>query len=158
MSMDTYHYLKEEILKVNQDILALISKATSLTGMAESRFDDWRQTCQRLPGQMSEDIMRVAVAGPINSGKSTSLNSILQGDYLKRGAGVVTSIVTRVRNGDRLSAHLFFKSWDEVNAEMEQALVLFPTLEWRRTDSGMDIRNTEERDQIEKALKLLMSV
>ncbi len=155
MSMDTYHYLKEEILKVNQDIQALISRANSLSGMAESRFDDWRQTCQRLPQQMSEDMMRVAVAGPIKSGKSTFLNSILHGDYLIRGAGVVTSIVTRVRNGDQLSAQLFFKSWDEVNAEMEQALVLFPTLEWRRTDLGVDIRKSEEREQIEKALKLL---
>ncbi len=153
--MDTYHYLKDEILKVNQDIQSLISKAKSVPGMAESRFDDWAKTCQGLPGQMSEDIMRVAVAGPIKSGKSTFLNSILQGDYLKRGAGVVTSIVTRVRNGDRLSAQLFFKSWDEVNAEMEQALVLFPTLEWRRTDSRLDIRKAEERRRIQQALKLL---
>ncbi|MGD8944470.1 MAG: hypothetical protein PVJ37_14465, partial [Desulfobacterales bacterium] len=41
------------------------------------------------------------------------------------------------------------------NAEMEQALVLFPTLEWRRTDSGLDIRKAEEREQIKKALTLL---
>ena len=153
--MDTYHYLKDEILKVNQDLLSLISKAQSLPGMAESRFDDWAKTCRGLPIQMSEDIMRIAVAGPIKSGKSTFLNSMLQGDYLKRGAGVVTSIVTRVRNGDRLNAQLFFKSWDEVNAEMEQALVLFPTLEWRRGDSRLDIRKAEERQQIQEALKLL---
>ncbi|MGD9173923.1 MAG: dynamin family protein [Desulfobacterales bacterium] len=153
--MESYHYLKEEILKVNQDIRQLISKAKSLPGMDESRFDDWDNTCQGLPDQMSEDIMRVAVAGPIKSGKSTFLNSILQGDYLKRGAGVVTSIVTRVRNGEQLNAQLFFKSWDEINAEMEQALVLFPTLEWRRTDSGLDIRKAEEREQIKKALTLL---
>ncbi|MGD8724328.1 MAG: dynamin family protein, partial [Desulfobacterales bacterium] len=119
--MDNYHYLKDEILKTNQDIESLISKAKSLPGMAESRFDDWAKTCRRLPEQMSEDMMRVAVAGPIKSGKSTFLNSILQGDYLKRGAGVITSIVTRVRNGKQLSAKLFFKSWDEINAEMEQA-------------------------------------
>jgi guanylate kinase len=153
--METYHYLKEEILKVNQDIQSLISKAKSLPGIDESRFDDWANTCQRLPDQMSEDIMRVAVAGPIKSGKSTFLNSMLQGDYLKRGAGVITSIVTRVRNGKQLSAQLFFKSWNEINAEMEQALVLFPTLEWRRINSGLDIRKAEEREQIEKALKLL---
>ncbi|MGD9238063.1 MAG: dynamin family protein, partial [Desulfobacterales bacterium] len=153
--MDNYHYLKDEILKVNEDIQSLISKAKSLPGMDESRFADWARTCRRLPDQMSEDMMRVAVAGPIKSGKSTFLNSILQGDYLKRGAGVITSIVTRVRNGKQLSAKLFFKSWDEINAEMEQALVLFPTLEWRRTDSGLDIRRAEEREQIEQALKLL---
>jgi GTPase SAR1 family protein len=155
--MDSYNYLKEEILKVNQDILALISKAKSMPGMAETRFDDWEKTCRGLPVQMAEDIMRVAVVGPIKSGKSTFLNSMLSGDYLKRGAGVVTSIVTRVRSGDRLSAHLYFKSWDEVNAEMEQALVLFPSLEWRKNNSKFDIRNEDERHQIQQALKSLSS-
>ena len=118
--MDSYNYLKEEILKVNQDVLALISNAKSMPGMAETSLDDWENACQDLPQQMADDLMRVAVVGPIKSGKSTFLNSMLKGDYLKRGAGVVTSIVTRVRSGDRLSADLYFKSWDEVNAEMEQ--------------------------------------
>ena len=155
--MDAYNYLKEEILKINQDILALISKAKSMSGMAETSFGDWEKTCRGLPDQMTEDIMRVAVVGPIKSGKSTFLNSMLKGDYLKRGAGVVTSIVTRVRSGDRLSAHLYFKSWDEVNAEMEQALVLFPSLEWRKNNSNFDIRSENERRQIQQALKSLSS-
>ncbi len=153
--MDAYNYLKEEILKVNQDILSLISKAKSMPGMAETSFGDWEKTCRGLPEQMAEDIMRVAVVGPIKSGKSTFLNCMLKGDYLKRGAGVVTSIVTRVRPGDRLSAHLFFKSWDEVNAEMEAALVLFPSLDWRKNHSKFDIRNQNERRQIQEALQLL---
>jgi GTPase SAR1 family protein len=153
--MDSYNYLKEEVLKVNQDILSLISKAKSMPGVVETGFDDWEKTCRGLPIQMAEDIMRVAVVGPIKSGKSTFLNSILKGDYLKRGAGVVTSIVTRVRSGERLSAHLYFKSWDEVNAEMEQALVLFPSLEWRKNNSKLDIRNENERHQIQQALKSL---
>jgi len=155
--MDSYNYLKEEILKINQDILELISKAKSMPGMAETSFGDWEKTCQGLPDQMSEDMMRVAVVGPIKSGKSTFLNSMLKGDYLKRGAGVVTSIVTRVRSGDRLSAHLFFKSWDEVNAEMEQALVLFPSMDWRKNSSNFDIRSENERQQIQQALKSLSS-
>jgi GTPase SAR1 family protein len=155
--MDSYIYLREEILKIDQDILSLISKARSIPGMAETRFGDWEKFCRRLPDQMAEDMMRVAVVGPIKSGKSTFLNSMLQGDYLKRGAGVVTSIVTRVRSGDRLSAHLYFKSWDEVNAEMEQALVLFPSLEWRKNSPNFDIRKESERRQIQEALKSLSS-
>jgi GTPase SAR1 family protein len=155
--MDSYNYLKEEILNINQDILSLISKAKSIPGMAETRFGDWEKTCRRLSDQMAEDIMRVAVVGPIKSGKSTFLNSMLQGDFLKRGAGVVTSIVTRVRSGDRLSAQLYFKSWDEVNAEMEQALVLFPSLEWRKNSPNFDIRGENERRQIQEALKSLSS-
>ena len=153
--MDAYNYLKDEILKVNQDVLTLISKAKSMPGMAETSFADWEKTCRAVPDQMAEDIMRVAVVGPIKSGKSTFLNSMLEGDYLKRGAGVVTSIVTRVRSGDRLSAHLFFKSWDEVNAEIEQALVLFPSLDWHKNNSRLDIRNENERRQIQQALKSL---
>ena len=155
--MESYNYLKEEILNVNQDILALISKAKSMPGMAEPSFDDWHKTCQSLPIQISEDIIRVAVVGPIKSGKSTFLNSMLKGDYLKRGAGVVTSIVTRVRSGDRLRAHLFFKSWDEVNLEMEQALVLFPSQNWRKNNMNFDIRHEDERRHIQTALKSLSS-
>ena len=155
--MDSYNYLKQEILNINQDILSLISKAKSIPGMAETRFSDWEKTCRRLPDQMAEDIMRVAAVGPIKSGKSTFLNSMFKGDYLKRGAGVVTSIVTRVRSGDRLSAQLYFKSWNEVNAEMEQALVLFPSLEWRKNSPNFDIRRENERHQIQEALKSLSS-
>ena len=155
--MNSNNYLKEEILSVNQNILSLISKARTTPGMAETGFDDWEKTCRGLPSQISEDMMRVAVVGPIKSGKSTFLNSMLKGDYLKRGAGVVTSIVTRVRSGDKLSAHLYFKSWEEVNAEMEQALVLFPSLDWRKNNSKCDIRNEDERRQIQQALKELSS-
>jgi GTPase SAR1 family protein len=156
--MDNYNYLKEEILRINQDILTLISKAKSMPGMAEETgFDEWGKTCHGLPIQMTEDIMRVAVVGPIKSGKSTFLNSMLKGDYLKRGAGVVTSIVTRVRSGNRLSANLFFKSWDEVNAEMEQALILFPSLDWHNNHAPFDIRRKELRLQIHHALKSLSS-
>ena len=83
--MDTYNYLKEEILKVNQDILTLISKGKSMPGMAaETGFEDWEKTCQGLPVQMAEDILRVAVVGPIKSGKSTFLNSMLQGEVFIR--------------------------------------------------------------------------
>jgi GTPase SAR1 family protein len=157
IKMNFHNYHKDEILKVNQDMLSLISKAKSMPGMAESSFGDWQKTCEGLQDQLSEDMIRVAVVGPIKSGKSTLLNSMLQGDYLKRGAGVVTSIVTRVRTGDRLQALLFFKSWDEVNADVQQALVLFPSLNRRPGTVQFDIRREDERKQIQEALKSLSS-
>ena len=118
--MDTYSTLKKEILTVNQDILKLFSTAKSIPGMADYTFGEWEKTCESLPGQLAENTIRVAIVGTIKSGKSTFLNSIFKGEYVKRGAGVITSIVTRVRNAKRLRAKLFFKSWDEVNAEMER--------------------------------------
>ncbi len=104
-----------------------------------------------------EHVVRIAVVGAIKSGKSTLVNAMLRDDYLKRGAGVVTSIVTRVRRGEKLKAKLFFKSWDEVNDDIKAALVLFPSDEWREPDSNFDIRRSQDRSELEKALSELDS-
>jgi GTPase SAR1 family protein len=150
--METYSTLKDEILKVNQDVSALFSTAKSIPGMADYSFGEWEKTCESLPQQLAQNTIRVAIVGTIKSGKSTFLNSIFKGDYVKRGAGVITSIVTRVRNAKRLRAKLFFKSWEEVNAEMEQALVLFPSAKWLSEDGRFDIRQKKEREKLQRAL------
>ena len=153
--MDTYSTLKNEILNISRDISLLFSTAKSIPGMADYSFGEWEKTCENLPRQLAEDTIRVAIVGPIKSGKSTFLNSIFKGDYVKRGAGVITSIVTRVRRGEHLRAKLFFKSWDEVNAEIEQALVLFPSLNWRSENKTIDIRQEKERHELKRALSEL---
>jgi GTPase SAR1 family protein len=153
--MDGYGFQKSAILQINQDMRFLFQTAKSIPGLADFSFGDWEKTCAALPGQLSEEIIRVAVVGPIKSGKSTFLNALLRGDYLKRGAGVVTSIVTRIRAGERLKATLYYKSWDEVNADMEQALILFPSLTWRSTEERFDIRRTRERSELKQALNTL---
>jgi GTPase SAR1 family protein len=150
--MDTYSELKDEILHINRDALGLFATAKSIPGMADYSFGEWEKTCEQLPLQLDEETIRVAIVGPIKSGKSTFLNSIFKGEYVKRGAGVITSIVTRVRNGERLRAKLFFKPWDEINAEMEQALVLFPTGNWRTANSRFDIRQSKDRHELKQAL------
>ncbi len=153
--MDTFSTLKNEILNINRDVSLLFSTAKSIPGMEDYSFGEWEKTCEHLPRQLAEETIRVAIVGPIKSGKSTFLNSIFKGEYVKRGAGVITSIVTRVRRGEHLRAKLFFKSWDEVNAEMEQALVLFPSLSWRSENETIDIRQEKERDELKRALSEL---
>ena len=153
--MDTFNSLKKELLQINQDISALFSDAGSITGMSDHSFTDWQKTCSNIYKQMSDQIIRVAVVGTIKSGKSTFINALFKGDYLKRGAGVVTSIITRVRSGKQLNAKLLFKSWDEVNSEIDQALVLFPSLDWRTEKNRFDIRRKGERIDLQKALSSL---
>jgi ATPase subunit of ABC transporter with duplicated ATPase domains len=148
--MDIYRVLRDEVLQINTEVMSLFSTAQSIPGMSDYSFGNWEKTCAALPQQLTENIVRVAIVGPIKSGKSTLMNSVFKGDYVKRGAGVVTSIVTRVRNGEQLRAKLFFKSWDEVNAEMEQALVLFPSLTWRSENSDFDIRKENERSDLQR--------
>lgn len=153
--MDTYNSLKGELFQINQDISTLFSDAISITGMFDQSFEDWQTTCSGIHKQMSEKIIRVAVVGSIKSGKSTFINALFKGDHLKRGAGVVTSITTRVRSGKQLKAKLLFKSWDEVNSEIEQALALFPSLDWRTEKNRFDIRRKSERIDLQQALHSL---
>jgi len=91
--MTTYNSLKKEILQINKDISGLFLDARSITGTSDHTFANWQKTCDAINSQMSGEIIRVAVVGPIKSGKSTFINSLFKGEYLKRGAGVVTSIV-----------------------------------------------------------------
>ncbi len=155
--MDTYNTIKNELLQINQDVLALFSFAGPITGASDPAFANWQKTCSGIHKNISEEVVRVAVVGAIKSGKSTFINSLFKGDYLKRGAGVVTSIVTRVRCGKNLKASLLFKSWDDVNSDMEQALVLFPSLDWRTENSRFELRRKKERMDLQKALDSLGS-
>jgi GTPase SAR1 family protein len=153
--MDGYGSQKSGIMHVNAEVNSLFSTAKSIPGLADYSFGDWEKTCAALPGQLEEEIIRVAVVGPIKSGKSTFLNCLLKGDFLKRGAGVVTSIVTRVRSGERVKATLYYKSWEEVNQDMQQALVLFPSPNWRSGEGPFDIRRDRERSELQHALNAL---
>jgi GTPase SAR1 family protein len=133
----------------------LLNSAKKIPGMSDDGFIKWEKTCNDIYRQISEEIVRVAVVGAIKSGKSTFVNSLLNGDYLKRGAGVVTSIVTKIRKGKNLSAKLFLKSWDEVNSELQQALVLFPSFNRRAENNSIDIRQNKDRMELQKAIDSL---
>jgi GTPase SAR1 family protein len=149
---DTYNNIKQELLTVNESLSSLLTAIIKRPEVADSRFDDWQKACSDIHNQVTEETIRVAVIGPVKSGKSTFVNSLFRGDYLKRGAGIVTSIVTRLRSGRKLKAVLYFKSWDEVNAEIEQALIMLPALEHNDENESFDIRNEKDRQSLQLAL------
>ena len=70
---------------------------------------------------------------------------------------MVTSIVTRVRAGQALKATLFFKNWDEINADVRQALALFPAWDKNRQETEFDIRQAPLRQSLQQELKSLGS-
>lgn len=154
MNTDIHDFdaMKSDLLQINTDILSLFENARTIPGMSKFPFDGWEKVGHSIAEQIHDDILRVAVVGAIKSGKSTFVNSLLGGDHLKRGAGVVTSIVTRIRKSSQLKASLDFKTWDDVNTDMQQAMILFPSLNWRPGDGGFDIRREEDRRELEKAL------
>ncbi len=153
--MDKFNSLQKELYSINQDILSLLSQAGSIPGMSEDSFKTWLKNCEEISRQIDKKILRVAVVGPIKSGKSTFTNYLFHGDYLKRSAGVVTSIVTKIQRGDSLKAKLFFKSWDEVNLDMLQAMVLMPSLKNPEGSDSFDIRRTEDRRNLHLSIDSL---
>ena len=155
--MSTFDTTKQNLLETNRQMLALFEHARSIPGISKFPFDGWEKVGHSIEEQIQEDTLRVAVVGAIKSGKSTFANAFLGGDYLKRGAGVVTSIVTRIRKSSRLRAVLDFKTWDEVNTDMQQAMVLFPSLEWHQGDKPFDVRRDEDREGLERSLRAVSS-
>jgi GTPase SAR1 family protein len=153
--MDQYHKNREAILKVNEETAALIRQTETVLSNSTTVFEQWKRSNANIAKNLTDHVMRIAVVGAIKSGKSTLVNALLQDDYLKRGAGVVTSIVTRIRRGSKLRARLYLKSWDEINAEIEQALVLFPSEQWQREMQRFDIRRSKDRSDLSEALNSL---
>jgi GTPase SAR1 family protein len=150
--MSTYDELKNELIDVADAFDGLFEKVEEISGSSEDLFTNWKNTCAGIKRQISEDIVRVAVVGPIKSGKSTFVNSLFRNDYLKRGAGVITSIVTRIRCGEKLKAVICFKSWDEINSDIEQGLSLLPSWTAESDDFRFDLRKEVHRENLEKAL------
>jgi hypothetical protein len=150
--MPTYETLKHQLIHISEDTAHLLDDAERITEFIDEGLSQWRATCQTISGQISEEIMRVAVVGPIKSGKSTFVNTLFGGDYLKRGAGVVTSIVTRVRSGSRLRAILYLKNWEAVNRDIGQASVLLPAHDRSQVAHPFDIRQDADRRVLSRAL------
>ncbi|MEZ4524542.1 MAG: dynamin family protein [Desulfobacterales bacterium] len=155
--MDNNTVFTEELLKIADSTANLVSSTRDLTDAGDPVFENWLSGCENIRQDMAKGLLRVAVVGAIKSGKSTFVNSLFKDDYLKRGAGVVTSIVTRIRRGDSLKATLWFKSWQEVNAEMEKSLLFFPSPDWRTDQNGFDIRREKDRSELAAALDSLNS-
>ena len=153
--MPDYDTLKQELARISEDTTRLLDDARSTIQQDDEGLSGWRTTCRTIAAQIDEDIMRVAVVGAIKSGKSTFVNMLFGGDYLKRGAGVVTSIVTRVRSGEQLKASLFLKSWDTVNQEVNRAAILLPTSQSTDENNGYDLRRDRDRQVLEHALAQL---
>jgi len=151
--------IKQQLIEINRELAGLVDAARdTLPAHTADKLRDWRETCEICEKRLEDDLLRMAVVGTIKSGKSTFINSLFSGDYLKRGAGVITSIVTKVRrSNNRLRAVLYFKSWEEINSEISQALQIFPSTGWRSAQDPFNIRNPRDRSELERALKTLES-
>ena len=153
--MDPVHQfaeLREELENISGGLLDHLGHLLEIPALQDPAFQSWQKTCHRVQQELANEMVRVAVVGPIKSGKSTLVNALLGDDLLKRGAGVVTSFVTRIRQGKTLKANIHLKSWEEINREIRQALVLFPSRSWSGDRDAFDIREETHREELSRAL------
>ncbi len=155
--MNTYDKLKKKLVQLNTDFVNLLDNTEAFSGISRDNFSKYEHTCNTISKQLSEDIVRVAVVGPIKSGKSTFVNSLFRQDYLKRGAGVITSIVTKIHCGETLKATINFKSWDEINHDIEQGLTLLPIDSSETEELRFDLRKEDHRQKLQEAIGSLKS-
>lgn len=151
--METRHdSYRDDLLEVADAVRSLIERIGETPAGEPATSDRWAKTLDDVRSQIAEERrLRVAAVGAIKSGKSTFVNALLGADHLRRGAGVVTSMVTRIRRGDALRATLVFKSWASVNADMRRAMVLFPG-GLGEGEGAFDIRREADRKALAEAL------
>lgn len=153
--MTRFESLKTELIRLNNKFIELLKTTGNLSGVSKDSYKNWEKVCNAANRQITEDMVRVAVVGPIKSGKSTFVNSLFHNDHLKRGAGVITSIVTKIRCGNRLRAVISFKAWDEINRDIEQGLTLLPITRDNPEDFRFDLRKEAHREMLAGALDSL---
>lgn len=153
--MQSYRHAREEMIRLTEDVRDLLQSAQETPALAPELLTDAHAAVARILKQLGEEVLRVAVVGSIKSGKSTFVNSLMGADVTQRGAGVVTSIVTRIRAGNSLAATLYFKSWEEVNAEIDRAFTLVAGGGEPSAPEPFDIRDTKHRGRALEALSRL---
>ncbi|MBU0462048.1 MAG: dynamin family protein, partial [Proteobacteria bacterium] len=145
------------IEKIIDDALSIFQLVEDVPQLKDHSFNGYKESIRRIPGHISEGQLKIAVVGVIKSGKSTFVNSLLGKELVKRGAGVITSITTRIRKGKKNQATFYFKSWDEINSQLQNALLLFPhDGSDNKMLSDFDIRRKNDRNYLKKAYKKLI--
>lgn len=125
---------------------------TQLLPQAASQGQHWLKVLTQVRAHVAEDTCRLAVVGTVKAGKSTVINALVGQDLLRRGAGILTAMITRVQPGPEPRAVLSFKDWGEINGEVHRALGLLPSASLHGRAAPLDLRQTDDREMLARVL------
>ncbi len=141
------------------DLTSVIDQMDTIAGMSDDSLKVMKKRCAGIPGQIQSNRIKIAVVGVIKSGKSTLINAMTGKEVVKRGAGVVTAVTTRIRKGRKNRAVLFLKSWDDINHALKHALEMFPRDENDPLEidpETFDLRRKNDRDFLNRVYDRLV--
>ncbi|MDO9530648.1 MAG: dynamin family protein [Deltaproteobacteria bacterium] len=140
--------LMEEIARLED----LAREWIELFPQAAVQGQHWQKVLSQVQAHAAEDTCRLAVVGAVKSGKSTMINALVGQDLLRRGAGILTAMVTRVQPGPEAQAVLRFKGWDEINGEIRRALGLLPNPRLVDRAAPLDLQAPPDRELLAQVL------
>ncbi|MBM4300151.1 MAG: hypothetical protein FJ121_01260 [Deltaproteobacteria bacterium] len=140
--------LMEEIARLED----LAREWTGLFPQAALQGQHWQKVLSQVQAHAAEDTCRLAVVGAVKSGKSTMINALVGQDLLRRGAGILTAMVTRVQPGPESRAVLRFKGWNEINGEIRRALGLLPNPRLVDRAEPLDLKEAPDRELLAQVL------
>jgi GTPase SAR1 family protein len=110
-----------------------------------AQVSSWRRSIEAVSESLQDQTLRVAVVGPVKAGKSTFINAMQGRDLLKRGAGIITAFITRIRSGSEEKGWVEIKSWEEINTEVNEALSMVALQRGSERAEAIDLRREEDR-------------
>jgi len=127
-------------------LLELTQEWQGLFPQAAEQARHWRHVLEEVRTHLAEEVVRVAVVGAVKSGKSTLVNALMGREVLKRGAGILTAMITRVRPGPEERALLRFKDPDLIAGEIQQALNFLPDARLENRPEPLDLSRPQDRE------------
>lgn len=147
--MNGYLKLKKK-MQGRVDILRETIQELQHSGLAEKDMALlWKEHLAQVEASIEDSVLRMAVVGSVKSGKSTLINTLLGTDLLKRGAGIITAFITRIRTDGHAGGWVELKPWSQVLDELNTAVRLLPIVGEEATETTfVDIRRGEDRERL----------
>jgi hypothetical protein len=115
----------------------------------------WRRSLAAVSESLEDQTLRIAVVGPVKAGKSTFINALQGRDLLRRGAGIITAFITRIRTGSEEKGWVEIKSWEEINGEVNEALSMVGLTRGSESNELVDLRREADRKRLHQLIQEL---
>ncbi|MBF0350980.1 MAG: dynamin family protein [SAR324 cluster bacterium] len=130
----------------------ILQQLRVLLGQETSQIDAWEKNLLAIERRLNEQILRMAVVGTIKAGKSTLVNALLGQDILRRGAGILTAIITRVRFAPESRVSIWFKSHEVIRDELENAMMILGEAAGVPPPTSFDLQKQADHEILEAFL------